>query len=87
MRNRIQAYDSTFTLEPTDALTLHKLSAVTKIKSQKGASVFGGTKGTYYYAASPYGGVQVPDTNMKIKILWQSKGGSTVTVAVGPSTK
>jgi immune inhibitor A len=87
MRNRIQAYDSTFTLEPTDALTLHKLSAATKIKSQKGAPVFDDRKGTYYYAANPYGGVQVPDTNTKIRILWQTKGGSTVTVAVGPSTK
>jgi hypothetical protein len=29
----------------------------------------------------------VPDTNTKIKILTQSKDGSTVTVAVGASTK
>jgi immune inhibitor A len=87
MRQRIQSYDSTFTLEPTDGVTLHKLGVATKIKSQKGVSVFDDRKGTYYYAATPYAGVQVPDTNTKIKILTQSRDGSTVTVAVGASTK
>lgn len=87
MRSRIQAYDSTFSLEKTDALTLHRLSVATKVKSQKGTAVFDDRKGTYYYASNPYSGVQVPNTNTSIRILWQTKGGSTMTVAVGPSKK
>ena len=87
MRSRIQTFDSPFTLERTDAITLHKLSVATKIKSRKGVSVFDDRKGTYYYDTSPYAGVKVPDTNTKISILKQSKDGSTVTVAVGASKK
>ena len=40
MRPRLQSYDATFGLEPTDAITLHKASVPTSIPSQPGVSVF-----------------------------------------------
>ncbi|MFD1661974.1 immune inhibitor A domain-containing protein [Streptomyces caeni] len=85
MRSRIQTFDSTFTLEPTDAITLHTSGAAVKIKSRKGVPVFDDHKGTYYSTATPYSGVKVPDTHTRIRLLRQSKGGSVLTVAVLPS--
>jgi immune inhibitor A len=85
MRNRIQAFDSTFTLEPTDALTLHNNDVAVKIKSRPGVPVFDDHTGTYYYSATPYAGVKVPDTHTTIKLLRQAEDGSVLTVAVMPS--
>ncbi|MFE9096402.1 immune inhibitor A domain-containing protein [Streptomyces sp. NPDC007264] len=85
MRSRIQAFDSPFTLEPTDTITLHTNGTAVKIKSQKGVSVFDDHKSTYYSTATPYSGVKVPDTHTRIKLLHQSPDGSVLTVAVLPS--
>ncbi|MFF2526019.1 immune inhibitor A domain-containing protein [Streptomyces liangshanensis] len=85
MRNRIQAYDSTFSWWPTQGLTLHKANVATKIKPKLGAPVFDDRKGTYYDAANPLASVQVPDTNTKITIVSQPLDGQTLTVHVGPS--
>ncbi|MEU8968708.1 immune inhibitor A domain-containing protein [Streptomyces monashensis] len=87
LRNRMQAYDSPFTLEPTDAITLHQSGVATKIKSQKGVPVFDDHTGTYYDPANPTGGVKVTDTNTKIKITKQAKNGSTIELEVGPAVK
>ncbi|OKI04456.1 protease [Streptomyces sp. CB02923] len=87
MRNRFQSYDSTFTRHRTDALTLHKDGKITKIRSKPGVTVFDDRKGDYYDESNPAGGVIVADTNTRIKILNESRNGSTVTLQVGPSTK
>ncbi|MFI7504171.1 immune inhibitor A domain-containing protein [Streptomyces sp. NPDC049687] len=87
MRGRIQSFDSTFSLYPTDAITLHKADVATKIKSRPGVSVFDDGKSTYWDASNPLAGVKVTDTNTSIKIVSEPKDGSTITVKVGPSTK
>ncbi|NBM17350.1 immune inhibitor A domain-containing protein [Streptomyces sp. GC420] len=86
MRNRIQAYDSTFTRFPTQGITLHKDGVAAKIKAKRGVSVFDDHRGTYYDEANPTASVQVPDTNTRIKILKESLNGSLITLQVGPST-
>ncbi|MFI9645888.1 immune inhibitor A domain-containing protein [Streptomyces sp. NPDC052040] len=85
LRPRMQGFDSTFTLERTDPVTLHTNGVATRIKSQRGVSVFDDHRGTYYDAATPYASVKVPDTRTKIRLLHQTKSGSVLTVAVQPS--
>ncbi|MFF7127783.1 immune inhibitor A domain-containing protein [Streptomyces sp. NPDC008240] len=87
LRNRIQAFDSPFSLDATDAFTLHKADKATKIKSQKGVSVFNDHTSTYYDGSNPTGGVKITDTNTKIKITKQAKNGSTIELEVGPAVK
>ncbi|MFJ3716875.1 immune inhibitor A domain-containing protein [Streptomyces sp. NPDC090057] len=87
LRNRIQAYDSTFGLDATDGITLHKADKALKIKSQKGVRVFNDHTSTYYDPSNPTGGVKITDTNTKIKIVKQSHGGSTIDLEVGPAVK
>ncbi|TVZ89433.1 immune inhibitor A domain-containing protein [Streptomyces sp. BK340] len=87
LRNRIQAFDSPFSLDATDAFTLHKADKATKIKSQKGVSVFNDHTSTYYDGSNPTGGVKITDTNTKIKITKQAKDGSTIELEVGPAVK
>ncbi|MGW0082436.1 immune inhibitor A domain-containing protein [Streptomyces sp. NPDC003393] len=87
LRNRFQAYDSPFTLERTDAITLHKADVPVRIKSQKGVSVFNDHTNTYYDASNPTGGVKITDTNTKIKIEKVAKDGSTIELEVGPAVK
>ena len=59
MRNRIQAYDSPFSLLPTDGVhAAQRRTSRPKIKSQKGVPVFDDHKGTYWYEANPTGGCQ-----------------------------
>ncbi|MEU6317455.1 immune inhibitor A domain-containing protein [Streptomyces sp. NPDC047009] len=82
MRNRIQAFDSSFSLERTDAITLHNNGVAVKINSRPGVSLFDDHKGTYYYPETPYAGVKVPDTHTKLKLLQQTTDGSVLTVAV-----
>ncbi|WP_406307942.1 immune inhibitor A domain-containing protein [Streptomyces griseoaurantiacus] len=87
MRNRVQAYDSTFTTARTDAITLHSADKATKIASQKGVRVFDDGASTYYDTANPTGGVKVTDTHTKIRIVKAPHDGSTITVEVGRSSK
>ncbi|MED7824899.1 immune inhibitor A domain-containing protein [Streptomyces chiangmaiensis] len=87
LRNRFQAYDSPFTLEPTDAITLHKADVPVRIRSQKGVSVFDDHTNTYYDASNPAAGVKITDTNTKIKIEKVAKDGSTIELEVGPAVK
>jgi immune inhibitor A len=87
MRNRIQAYDSTFSWWPTTPLTLHKADQATRVRLQLGAPVFDDRKGSYWSADNPGGSVKVTDTNTKISIVSQPLDGSTMTVKVGPSGK
>ncbi|WP_443728873.1 immune inhibitor A domain-containing protein [Streptomyces buecherae] len=85
MRNRFQAYDSTFSHFRTDGYTVHKDGKATRVPSKRGVSVFDDRKGTYWYDTNPTGGVKVPDTNTQIRILHEAWDGSTMTLRVGPS--
>jgi immune inhibitor A len=87
MRNRIQAYDSPFSLYRTDGFTLHKAGVAAKVASKKGMSVFDDRKGVYWNESNPTGGVKVPDTNTQIKIVKEAKDGSLMVVKVGPSQR
>ncbi|MFF7281944.1 immune inhibitor A domain-containing protein [Streptomyces griseorubiginosus] len=87
MRNRIQAYDSTFSWYPTDGITLHKADVPTKIKSQPGVPVFDDGRSTYYDETNPLAGVKITDTDTRIAIVKEPLNGSTITLQVGPSAK
>ncbi|OIJ88036.1 immune inhibitor A domain-containing protein [Streptomyces colonosanans] len=87
LRNRFQAYDSPFTLESTDAITLHRAGVPVTIKSQKGVPVFNDHTNTYYDESNPTAGVKITDTNTKIKIDNVTKGGSVMELKVGPAVK
>ncbi|MBU7598725.1 immune inhibitor A [Streptomyces sp. P38-E01] len=87
MRNRIQAYDSPFSLRPGKSFELHLAGEPTKIKGKKAAPFFDDRKGTYWYDSNPTAGVKVPDTNTRISIVKQPKRGKTMTIKVGPSSK
>ncbi|MFE4373574.1 immune inhibitor A domain-containing protein [Streptomyces sp. NPDC056835] len=87
MRNRVQAYDSTFSWWPTSGLSLHKADKLTRIAPQLGAPVFDDRKGTYWSEENKGGSVQVTDTNTRISIVSQPLDGQTMTVKVGPSGK
>ncbi|MFD6991893.1 immune inhibitor A domain-containing protein [Streptomyces sp. NPDC059943] len=87
MRNRIQAFDSSFSWFPTDSFKLHKADVAKKIGAQPGKPVFDDRKGTYWYDENPTAGVDVPDTNTKISIVKEPLNGSTITVKVDRSTK
>lgn len=73
MRNRMQAYDSPFSLYRTDGMTLHKADVAKYVPGSKGVSVFNDRKNDYYDPANPTGGVKITDTNTKIKILKEAK--------------
>ncbi len=87
MRSRIQSYDSPFSLYRTDALRLHKADVLTKVPSLKGVSTFNDHTSTYYDAATPLAGVNITDTNTKIKIVHEALDGSTISLQVGPAVK
>lgn len=87
MRNRIQAFDSSFSWFPTDSFKLHKADVAQRIAAQPGKPVFDDRKGTYWYEENPTAGVDVPDTNTKISIVNEPLSGSTITVKVDRSTK
>jgi len=67
-RNRIQSYDATFGLEPTDELLLHYNSKLYKIKSLPGVPVFD-DMGDYYDETNPLNSVDHPHTGTIIEIL------------------
>ncbi|MFF7645966.1 immune inhibitor A domain-containing protein [Streptomyces canus] len=87
MRNRIQAYDSTFSWYPTDSITLHNADVATKIKSKPGVPVFDDGTSSYYDPTNPLAGVNITDTDTRIKIVKEPLNGSTITLQVGPSVK
>ena len=80
-RPRIQSYDSTFTLAPTDALTLHYLSQPSYHPSQPGVSVFNDMI-QHYNPEVPTAGVLHPNTGTTIRIKSISALGSFMQVAV-----
>ncbi|MFD9245364.1 immune inhibitor A domain-containing protein [Streptomyces sp. NPDC059556] len=87
MRNRVQAYDSTFGTYKTDGMLLHKADVASFVPSLPGNPVFDDRKGTYWFKETARAGVQVTDTNTKIQVVKEPSNGETITVRVGPSTK
>jgi len=82
-RNRIQSFDSTFGLEPTDAITLHWHSQPSYHPSLPAVSIFDDNY-TYYNPANPTGSVITPNTNTIISIESVSAKGSFMQVIVNP---
>jgi immune inhibitor A len=84
-RNRIQSYDSTFTLDPTDALNnLHVNSVLSPVPSLKAVPVFD-DRTLYYDPANPQGSVMNPTTGTQIRIQSISAQDSFMQVEVRPA--
>ena len=84
-RNRIQTYDSTFTLTKTDAIpNLHVNSVLSPIPSLKAAPVFD-DRITYWDPANPQGSVKNPNTGTQIRITSISALGGFMQVEVRPA--
>jgi immune inhibitor A len=72
-RNRVQSYDSTFSLYTTDKLNLHVNSVSSPVLSQPAAKVFD-DRNIYYDPANPQGSVKNPNTGTIIQIRQQNEG-------------
>lgn len=84
-RNRVQTFDSTFTLEPTDAINnLRVNSVLSPIPSQPAVSVFD-DRICYYDPANPTGSVMNPNTGTQIKITSISSLDSFMQLQVIPA--
>lgn len=83
-RNRMQSYDSTFSLDDTDELILHWDSQPSFHPSQPGVSVFDDLI-QYFNPETPNGGVINPHTGTQIRIKSVSALGSFMQVEVSPS--
>ncbi len=83
-RNRIQTYDSTFTLAPTDALlNLHVNSVLSPVPSLRGVSIFD-DRILYYDPSNPQGSVMNPNTGTQIRIVSISALGGFIQIEVRP---
>jgi immune inhibitor A len=82
-RNRVQSYDSTFGLEPTDAITLHWYSQPSYHASLTPVSMFDDNN-SYYDPSNPTGSVITPVTDTKISVESISAKGSFLQVIVNP---
>jgi len=83
-RNRIQSYDSTFTLAPTDGiLNIHQNSVLSSVASLKGVPVFD-DRTLYYDATNPRGSVMNPNTGTQIRIQSISALGGFMQLEVRP---
>jgi immune inhibitor A len=85
-RNRIQTYDSTFTLEPTEALNnLHVAGVLSPVPSLPAAKVFDDRNDYYDEVNNPQGSVIVPNTGTQIRIIGFSAQGNFLQVEVRPA--
>jgi immune inhibitor A len=83
-RNRIQTYDSTFTLVRTDGIpNIHHNSVACPIPSLPGVSVFD-DRNSYYDPANPLGSVMTPTTGTQIRINSVSAQNSFMQIEVRP---
>jgi immune inhibitor A len=82
--NRIQTYDSTFTLAPTAALSLHVNSVPSPIPSLPAVSVFD-DRTQYFDMKNNQGSVINPNTGTQIRILSISAQNSFMQVEVRPA--
>lgn len=82
-RNRIQTYDATFTLAPTEAITVHWRSQPSYHPSLPAVSVFD-DRNSYYDPLNPWGSVIVPVTGTQIRIRSLSAQNGFMQVEVRP---
>jgi len=83
-RNRIQSYDSTFTLDKTDGIPgIHHNSVLSPVPSLPAVKVFDDTK-SYYDPANPLGSVITPNTGTKVTIQSISALGGFMQIEVRP---
>jgi len=83
-RNRVQTYDSTFGLEPTDAITLNWIDVESYHPSLPAVPVFDDNN-SYYDTINPTGSVDTPKTGTQIRVKSVSAHGSFMQVEVRPS--
>ncbi|MCE5253755.1 MAG: immune inhibitor A [Actinomycetia bacterium] len=84
-RNRIQTYDSTFTLTKTDGIpNIHHLSELSPVPSLPAVKVFDDRK-SYYDPDNPLGSVITPTTGTKVTIQSISALGGFMQVQVAPA--
>jgi immune inhibitor A len=95
MRPRLQSFDSTFGLQATDAITLHKDGVAASFPSQPGVSVFNDLQ-SWWTASDPgdapangryqakWSSVDVPKTGTQIRVKSETPGGFTQ-IEVSPS--
>ena len=68
-RNRVQSYDSTFTLSPTDGIpNIHVNGVLSPVESLPAVSVFD-DRIEYYDETNPQGSVKNPDTGTIIEVV------------------
>jgi immune inhibitor A len=84
-RNRVQTYDATFTIAPTDGIpNIHQASVLSPIPSLPGVQVFD-DRILYYDPANPQGSVMNPNTGTQIIIKNLSAHGTFMQVEVRPA--
>jgi immune inhibitor A len=83
-RNRIQTYDSTFTLAPTDGIpNIHHAGVLSPVPSLPAAKVFD-DRISHYDPANPLGSVMHPNTGTQIRIQSISAQDSFMQIEVTP---
>jgi immune inhibitor A len=84
-RNRIQTYDSTFTLDPTDGIpNIHQNSLLSPVPSLPAVKMFD-DRILYYDPANPQGSVMNPNTGTQIRIQSISAQNSFMQIEVRPA--
>jgi len=84
-RNRIQTYDSTFTLAPTDGIpNVHQAGVLSPVPSLPAAKVFD-DRTLYYDPTNPQGSVINPNTGTQIRIQSISALGGFMQIEVRPA--
>jgi len=83
-RNRVQSFDATFTLDPTDEVTLHCHGVASTHPSLPAVSMFDDNN-SYYDPANPWGSVIVPITGTQIRIQSINARGGFMQVQVRPA--
>ncbi len=83
-RNRIQTYDSTFTLAPTDGIPdIHHESVLSPVPSLPGVPVFD-DRFSWYDPMNPLGSVITPNTGTQVKVVSYSARDSLMQITVRP---
>lgn len=85
-RARVQSYDSTFSLAPTDAIELTSGGQPSYHESQSGVGIFDDNY-QYWNPLTPIAGVINPNTGTQIRIKSNSARGTFMQVEVRPSAQ
>jgi immune inhibitor A len=79
-RERISAYDATFSTKKADSFTLHVNGKPSYVRGQDAVPLFDDTK-TYWFAAQPNAGVYLPKVGVTIRV--QSETGTSMKIKIG----